>query len=318
MALTVEQIVELGATGIGALNAYNGTEGTATKPWMAAGTEQGLEAANAAALGSFENGPQEYYPGQTVADQNSLITSGQDSQLSQLDQTKQLANLGGQANADLSQGGAARVGGFQMEEQVGFGIPKEYQNAIMNPIMNNLNNKVLPGLEGAATAQGAFGGSRAAQQKSDAAAQATEAATNAMIQGNLQARGQTIGQRTDDHNVMLKGREQDINQNSIENKAKAEGAAGTSRAIGDQFLPGSMEKAIGGERTAYDQSQIDADRARFDWNRQEGNDNIDRLLGRMGKGAGPSGGTVTSGQGGGWLDAITGGFAANNIYNQTK
>lgn len=306
----IDDFLRLFDIGAQAYDAYQGTEDTVTRPYFMPGQEEGYTTAIGAALGDFAQGPDQYYPGQTVADLDPNTIAGQNDQLASLDRVQQLADAGGSAALSLAQGGAGLVGGFDLPDQVGFGIPQEYQDAIMNPIMRNLEDRVMPALHTQATQQGAFGGSRMAQQKADAAQAATEAATDAMIRGNLDARQQTIGQRAGDISATLTGRGQDINQYANMNEAMRAGLSGTGTAIAGQLMPGRIQTQIGDERTAYEQSLIDADRERFDWNRAEGNDYIDRLFDRMS--LSPDRGTIQQGQSGGLLDAY---FAARNAAN---
>lgn len=299
-----------------AYDAYQGTDDKTTKPYFLPGQESGYGTAIGAALSDFAQGPDQYYPGQTVADLDPNVIAGQNDQLASLDRAQQLADAGGSAALSLAQGGAGLVGGFDLPDQVGFGIPQEYQDAIMNPIMRNLENRIMPALHTQATQQGAFGGSRMAQQKADAAQAATEAATDAMIRGNLDARQQTIGQRAGDISAVLGGRAQDITQYNNMNNAMRAGVSATGEGIRQQLLPGEIQTQIGSDRTAYEQSLIDADVQRFGWNRDEGNNYINRLFQRLGGTPEMSGSTV-QGQNGSIYDAIIGFGQGNNIFNQT-
>ena len=305
---------ELIAAGGGAYDAYMNTGQDATeKPYMVRGQKEGLIDAVDASRGQFANGPQSYYGGNTVAGLDQNYIDGQNAKLGTTDRLNQMGDLSGTAAGTLASGGAPRVGGFQMQDQIGFGIPKEYQDAIMNPIMDNLHERTLPALNTAATAQGAFGGSRAAQQKSDAATQATTAATNAMIQGNLQARGQSIGQRAGDISGQLQGRGQDINQNQLYNQALNQGVNATGTAMNQQLIPGQVQEDVGTQRTGYEQKQIDADKARFDWQNQEDIGYIDRLMSRMG--GTPTRGATVEGQGATLTDILAGAGTGANLYN---
>jgi hypothetical protein len=240
-----------------------------------------------------------------------------------------------------------------LPDQIGFGIPEQYQNAIMNPIFDQLENRVIPGIHTGATAQGAFGGSRMQQQKADATQQATEAATNAMIQGNLQARGQSIGQRAGDINAQLanqgqninqrgqdinynlgnqqqligqragdisaqlQGRSQDINQNQLYNQALQQGLSGANLAQKNLLTPGDMQQQVGGARTAYEQQLMNADKAAFDWTRMENNDYVDRLFNRLqGVPLNTAGAGTVQGQSGNWTDILSGGLQGMNLWNQ--
>lgn len=300
------------AGGIGAYDAYKGSDGQTVKPTYLPGQKQGLEEAIAAARGQFAAGPSAYYPDSTVAAVNDVTQQGWQDQLASTERQQQLADASANAALRLASGGD-RVGGFTLQDQVGFSIPEEYQNAIMNPIMRNLENRIIPGLHTAATQQGAFGGSRMQQQKADAAEQATQAATDAMIMGNLQARQQSIGQRAGDIVAQLQGRNQDITQNQYVNENLYRGISGLGSAINQQMAPGNTMTGVGSEIQKYNQMMLDDDVNRFNFNREEGINYIDRLLNRMS--LQPGQGTTTKGQSGNWLDAIGGFLAGSNIYN---
>ena len=298
---------------MGAWQAMQGTDDQVTRPYFYPGQEEGLTAAADLARQATEQGPDQYYGGQTVADLDRNLIGGQNNWLSRTDQLNQMARKGGQAAANLSQGGAGRVGGFGLQDQIGFGLPEQYQNAIMNPIMDNLNEQVIPGIHTAATGQGAFGGSRMQQQKSDAATQATKAATDAMIRGNLDARQQSIGQRAGDISAQLQGRGQDITQNQIQNQAMQQGMGGMSDAMRNMLMSGQIQQEVGRDRTQHNQALINADKDRFDWNRNERQNYIDRLFGRM-QGMKP-GGAVVEGRDGDWMDALAGFSRGSSIWN---
>ena len=302
-----------GISGIaGAVDAYQGGDDQVTKPYFLPGQQEGLEDAVATARGQFEQGPMSYYPDSTVAGLDPNVQAGWQEKLSQVDRLNQMASATGQASMDLL-GGGDKVGGFTLPDQIGFGIPEEYQNAIMNPIMRNLNEQIIPGIHTAATSQGAFGGSRMQQQKADAATQATEAATDAMIMGNLQARGQSIGQRAGDISAQLSGRGQDINQNNQIYNQQLAGIGALGTAMNQSQFPGQVMTDVGMENTAYNQKMLDADVNRFNWNRDENINYIDRLFNRLNGTA--TGGTVTPAASTNWTDAVFGGLSGANIYN---
>ncbi len=304
MGFSVDDFLKLAGAGAGAYDAYKGASDQVNRPYYVAGQEKLLEKGMDLTRQQGDLGPGQYYPGQTVAGRDPNITAGEDAQLGQMDRMQQLGTAAGQAAGTLAGGGADRINGFELPGQVGFGIPAEYQNAIMNPIMRNLNERIIPGLHTASTAQGAFGGSRMQQQKSDAAAQATEQATDAMIRGNLQARQQSIGQRAGDISAQLEGRGQDIRQNQMYNDAMARGVQSTPTAQGALARPGAIQADIGTDRTAYDQALINADKAGYDWTRAENINYVDRLMDRAG--GYQSGGTVVQGQPGGALEVLAG------------
>ena len=303
---------QLASTGAGAYSGYQGGDDTVQKPYYIEGQEAGLKDAIATARGQFEQGPNSYYPNSTVAGLDPTLAAGWQDKLGSGDRLQQMADRSGQAAMDVA-GGGDRVGGFTLEDQIGFGIPEQYQNAIMDPIMKQLNQQIIPGIHTAAQSQGAFGGSRMQQQKADAATQATDMATQAMIRGNLDARGQSIGQRAGDISAQLTGRSQDINQeqNIMNNKLNGIGALGTSML--QQLAPGQNMEDVGKQRMTYDQSLLNADVDRFNWNRDESMNYIDRLFSRLNGSA--QDGRVTPGAEGGWENAIIGGLSGSNIWN---
>lgn len=298
----------------GGYEAIKGTEDQVTKPFLWAGQEDAMGNYIQTVQDKYDMGPNEYYPGQTVADWDPNQLAGQNDWLASTDRMQNMADTSGSAAMTLAGGGVGQVGGFNLQDQIGFGIPEEYQNAIMNPVMDQLNNQIIPGLHTAATAQGAFGGSRMQQQKADAAEQATEAATNAMIRGNLDARGQSIGQRAGDISAQLTGRQQDIYQNQMMNDAMRAGISSIGTAMGQQLIPGQVMQDVGNLRQMYDQSLIDADKARFDWNRAESENHLNRLGQRL-QGQ-PTGGEIIEGQDGGWMDALSGFMTGTNIFDE--
>lgn len=294
--------------------AYQGTSDAVTKPYMMPGQEAGYGTAIDAAMQDFSLGPDT--PGyKQIAGMDPNVIAGQNANLGALGQLGQLGQQGGQTALTLAQGGVAPVEGFQLEDQIGFGIPQEYQDAIMNPIMRNLTDKVIPGLHQAATANGAFGGTRMQQQKADAAAQATQAATDAMIQGNLQARQQSIGQRAGDISALLSGRNQDIQQGQIANNAMATGMDALTAAGNLALAPGNVQTDIGTDRMEYEQKINDA----LAYNQNLANTNqdnwINQLFNRLS--GGNFGGSIQQGQPGGWGDAAFGFLSGSNIYNNS-
>jgi len=296
----------------GAVDAYQGADDVVNKPWLVPGAQEGLEQGVDAAKQQFAAGPNQYYPNSTVAGLDPTLAAGWEEKLSNTDRLQQMANRTGQSAMNLV-GGGDKVGGFTLQDQVGFGIPEQYQNAIMSPIMKQLNEQIIPGIHTAATAQGAFGGSRMQQQKADAATQATDMATQAMIRGNLDARGQSIGQRAGDISAQLSGRAQDIgqNQNIFNNKLAGIGAVGT--AMNQSQIPGQVMTDVGGARQDYNQALLTDDVNRFNWNRDENTNYVDRLLNRM-SGNLPKG-TITEAPSTNWMDAVTGFGAGTNLWN---
>ena len=299
--------------GIGAYDAFKqGDKDQVQSPYFVPGQEEGLARGIDAAGDLLDRGPREYYGEPTVAGLDPNIIAGQNARLGATDRLNQMGDMSGTAAGTLAGGGASRVGGFQLQDQVGFGIPKEYQDAIMNPIMGQLDNRIS-GIHTGATEQGAFGGSRMQQQKADATSSAMNSATEAMIRGNLEARRQSIGQRAGDTTARLQGRSQDINQNQIYNNAMNQGVNALGTAMNQTLLPGQNMIDMGNQRSLYEQELIKADKARFDFTQAENENYLDRFLNRMNNT--PAGGTVARGNGGSFGDAMAGAGQASLIYN---
>lgn len=312
----VKQNPEVAAAVLGGLAGAQGSQDAVTTntPYMHPGQQEGIVNFLDQAKQQYQAGPQQYYPGQTVAGLDPNVVQGQNSALGTLPVQQQLADAAGYGTGELLMGGAGRIDGFNLPNQVGFGIDQGLENAVMNPIMRQLQEKVLPGLNLAATSQGAFGGTRQAQMMSNAAQDATGRAAEAVAQANLQARGQSISQRGADIQAMLSGRGQDINQNQIYNNAIRSGISSVPGAMEAQLVPSNIMGQVGQARTAYEQSLINADKSRFDFNQQASIDAIDRLGQRMN--LVPGGNIQTQqGQDGTWLNMLGGALSGVNLVN---
>lgn len=286
---------------------------TTQAPYLYPGQGEGIANVINLAGQEYQNGPQQYYPGSPVAGLDQNLIDGQNSQLGTVGVQQQLADLGTFGAGDLLQGGAGRIEGFDLPNQVGFGIDQGLENAVMNPIMDQLTQRVLPGLDLQATNQGAFGGTRHAMMKGQAASDAIGQASDSIARANLQARGQSIGQRGTDINAMLSGRSQDINQNQLYNSAVGAGINAVPGAMAAQLAPGQVQQDVGKQRSAYEQALIDADMNRFNFNQQAPMDALTRLQSRMTLNA-PGGAIRTDpGQQGSWLGAIGGGLAGAQL-----
>jgi len=79
-------------------------------------------------------------------------------------------------------------------------------------VLRELREKILPSTDLAATSQGAFGGTRHQLMRNEAAEDATEKAMESLSRANLEARGQSIGQRAGDINAITSRRGQDVTQ----------------------------------------------------------------------------------------------------------
>lgn len=268
--------------GVGAWAGSQGTEDqtTTTAPYMFPGQHGGIERYLDHANAQYNQGGMKYYPNQTLANLDPLQIQGQNAALGNVFAQGQLGRQGAMANSALA-GGGDRVGGFQLQNQIGFGIDQGLQDAVTNPIMRQLQERVMPGLDLQATQQGAFGGSRAQQMKGQASADAVGQMSDSIARANLQARQQSIGQRAGDIDAQLQGRNQDINQNQLSNQARYQALSSLPQAsAGLNFGAGTMMD-IGQQRQRYNQMQIDDAKNRFDFRQQEGVNNLNRLGDRL-------------------------------------
>jgi len=307
-----------GAIGTAIGGGLLGSQGTSdqtteVKPYLFPGQEKGItDFLNASARQYNQGGPR-YYPRQTVANLDPYKVQGQNAALGNVAAQDYLgANMAARA-AQLAGGGGSKVGGFQLQDQIGFGIDPGLQNAVANPVMRQLQERILPSLDLQATQQGAFGGSRQAQMKGQAAADATERMTEALARANLQARGQSIGQRAGDISAQLGGRAQDIQQNNIANNAAASGLAYMPAAQSALQAGANTMQDVGNQRTLYDQSLISSDVGRWDFNQNRPVTNLTLLGNRL---AQPSFGgydRTVQGQPGSATNILGGVYAGWNI-----
>lgn len=278
------------------------------------GQEEGLVNFLNAAKQSYLAGPQQYYPGQTVADLNPLTIAGQNTALGTVNAQQDIANMMGGSLASLMSGGN-QVGGFQLQDQIGWGIDPALQDAVMDPIMRNLEQRVLPGLDMAATQQGAFGGTRQALMKGQAAANATEQASEALARANVQARQQSIAQRAGDISAQLQGRQQDIGQNQLMNQTMLAGMGMAPQVTQALLNPANTMMNIGQQRALYDQALLDADIARWNFGQQAPQDHIDRLGSRMSLIPTTGYSTVAYGTDGSAANILGGALGGLSLYN---
>jgi len=105
------------------LGAYAGSQGSedqivTQRPYLYPGQEQGLTDVIDLARQEYLAGPQQFYPGQQVADLDPNVIAGQNSQLSTTGIQQQLADIAGRGAGQLAQGGAGRIEGFQLPDQI--------------------------------------------------------------------------------------------------------------------------------------------------------------------------------------------------------
>lgn len=233
------------------------------------------------AMDEYNRGPQQFFPGSQVAALDQNVIDGQNAALGVTGQQQQMADLSAFGAANLIDGGAGRVEGIDLPNQVGFGINPELESAVTNPIMRQLTERTLPSINLNATSQGAFGGTRHQQMMNNAASDATERMADSVARANLQARGQDISQRSTDINAMLQGRSQDINQNNLYNSAVRSGLGAVPSVIRNSLVPAQTQMDIGNQRTGYEQQLINADMNRFNFEQQAPYDQLTRLASRL-------------------------------------
>jgi len=305
----------LAAIAGGLIGAQDGSASSTTTPYFLDGQEQGMVDFIDLGLQEYDQGPRDFFPGNTVAGLDPNIIAGQNSILGATGVQQQLADTGAFAAGELASGGAGFIEGFDLPDQIGFGIDPGLEAATLNPVMRELQNKILPGIQQNATQQGAFGGTRMTNQINEGVATAAERGTEALGRVNLEARQQTIGQRNDDVNSQLQGRGQDINQNQIYNSALNNGIAGVNAAMGSVTQPGRTQLDIGTQRSGYEQSLIDADQERFNFNRDEPRNAL-TLLGQRLNFATPNGNTVTNNNPATIADIFGGAIAGSQLPGQ--
>lgn len=290
----LDDILQLGAGLAGAwAGSQDQTVTTENLPYLYPGQEQGIADVIDLARQEYLAGPRQYFPARTVAELDPNTVAGQNLALGSTGIQQQLANLGTFSAGELASGGAGRVEGFQLPDQIGYGIDQGLQNAVMNPVMRELENRILPGIELQATSQGAFGGTRQAMMQGQAAANATEQAAEALARANMDARAQNIQQRETDIRSMLEGRSQDINQNQLYNQALQSATRAVPAMMGAQLVPSQTMIDVGKQRQAYEQSLINADMNRWDFEQMAPQDALTLLGQRMTMNF-PSGSTGTT------------------------
>ena len=142
---------------------------TVTRPFPA--QEAALTRLFGRAEGAFNQGPMQFFPGQTVAAQSPSTVLGQKAAL---DAVAPQAGLGMAGARSV----AAALDPLSAQSQ-----------AVIDPFIARLQGQILPGIGSQAIRQGAFGGSRQALQEQQAAEATAGAATQAMLRNQLAAMG---------------------------------------------------------------------------------------------------------------------------------
>ena len=137
-----------------------------TKPFPA--QEKALTRLFGLSEAAFEAGPQQFFPGETVAGQSGNTLAGQ-----------QLALDAIAPQAGLGMAGARAV-------QASLDPMSAQSQAVMAPAIANLQSQILPSIGSRAIQQGAFGGDRQRVQEQAAAEATAGAATQALLRNQLQ------------------------------------------------------------------------------------------------------------------------------------
>jgi hypothetical protein len=287
---------------------------TIRKPYMLPGQQQMMTNFMNTAKDRYMAGPQQYYGGNSTANLDPNVIKGQNMALGAASQQKGMVNSMMEGGAKLMSGGDT-VSGFNLPSQVGFGINQGLQDATLNPIFRNLEERVMPGMDLAATSQGAFGGTRHAQMKGQAVADATSQATDALAQANLAARGQSIGQRAGDISAQIQSRGQDITQIDNQMGNVRAGMHYMPGAINATLAPANTAMGIGADRMAYEQQQINGDMNRWNFEQQAPWNAIDWLGQSVNMQFPGSRTTNVQGQDATWMDGLGGAATGLGIYN---
>ena len=106
---------------------------------------------------------------------------------------------------------------------------------------------------------------------------ATERIAEQTALANLQARGQSIGQRGGDINAQLSGRSQDITQNFGANTATQAGLNAVGQAQNNLLAPSETQISVGDQRRFTNQQFLDDANKRFNFAQQAPDNALDAL-----------------------------------------
>jgi len=198
---------------------------TTTKPFPA--QEKALTRLFGLSEAAFEAGPQQFFPGETVAGQTQPTLAGQ-----------QLALDAIAPQAGLGMAGARAV-------QAALDPTSEQSQAVISPMIANLQSQILPSIGSRAIQQGAFGGDRQRVQEQAAAEATAGAATQALLRNQLQ------------------------------------GMSALGAAQQGLLAPATTASRVGAQQQAYNQALVDAARERFQFEQQAPETALDRLGSRI-------------------------------------
>lgn len=189
--------------------------------------------------------PVEFFPGQTLADQDPLIGRGQQQALGAA------GRIGNQTAATSS-----AIQDAMNVDVVGDPRTQALADAVTQPIQDQFSEQVLPSISSGASAAGAFGGTRQGLQEAAAGREFGRA------MGETRANVFNDAYRTQlDQRLNAAGMLPMLNQ--------------------QQLLPAQITQGVGEQRTMRDQQEIDADRERFEFQQFEPESRLDRFASRV-------------------------------------
>jgi hypothetical protein len=240
----------------------------------------------------FGAGPEQFFPSSTVAGQSPETLAGQQLALEARDPLATLGLESAGTASGLLRGQQANIladpNSIANAASIANLDPTSAQSqALINPLLAQLQGEILPSIGSRAIQQGAFGGSRQAIQEQEAAGAISEAATSAILRNQLQAQQALAG-----------------NIGAGLGQTRADIATGLSAipTVGGALLePSRITSQVGAQQEARQQALIDAARQRFQFQQQAPETALDRLGSRIsGINLGQIGTSRSSGGGGGF------------------
>ena len=228
------------------------------------------------ATSQFQQGPNQFFQQSTVAPTSQATLQGENLALSQIPGFQQQTAAGADAVGTLLGGGP------QVQ-----GVDPALSAALTNPIMQQLNEQILPQVGSTAVGQGAFGGSRQALTQGQAARGATGAITDSLARASLQKRQQDIG-------------------------AMQGGLAAQGGNLQNQLLGSNILGDVGQQQKAREQELLNGARERFDFNQNAQQDNLNNFASIIQGTANSQQNKFTKGGGGFNAGGALGGAAVGN------
>ena len=181
----------------------------------------------------------------------------------------------------------------QVQQISPMGINPQLAQAVSRPLMQQLNENVLPGISSGATQAGAFGGSRQGilenQARSRTAGSVTDAlarATQQQQQIGLNQRGQDINQGQYAGTFLAGQRQQDITtalqQRGQNLGALQAGQSGASAARQGLLAGPGVLSGVGAQQQQMQQQLINANMQRYNYGQNAPQQNLAKLFGFLG------------------------------------